>query len=572
MKSPRWEILMPWLLLALALLVYGPALEGGFIWDDESHVTHLESLRSAEGLRDIWTRVRPPATPQYYPLTFTVFWIQYRLWGLNPFGYHLVNVLLHAINGFLIWKLVRRMRWPGAGWAAVLFVAHPVLVMSVAWITELKNGLAGFFMLASLLACGRHAGWGEEGASHAVSLRGYLLALLFFFAAVLSKTPAGLLPLAFLLLTWLDRRPLGRAFWLRLVPFVALGVFMGFVTVSVEQVMGTAQAEFQWPWANRLILAGRSFWFYLGKLLWPARLLFIYPEFDLRPAHVWNFLWPVSVALVMALLWRQRGRIGREPLAAAVWFFLSGPAIALLHVLYMMQYTHVADHWQYFAAPAILILTAQALSRVAARGRAGTVAAGILVAVLGVRTHIQCRMYRDPETLWTTTLAGNPEAWMAHNNLGQICSHRGQLDEALWHYEEALRRRPENPDVLNNIATVWTKRGQLDRAAETFYRILVRRPAELAPRNNLANTLALMGDKPGAVMHYRELLRYHPDQPFPQVHFLLGKLLLELGEPGEAVRHLRTALELQPGYPEAAALLEQSLNAEKTGDESSLSR
>ena len=161
MKPPRWESLMPWFLLALAFIIYRPALEAGFIWDDESHVTHLESLRSVAGLRDIWILKRPPATPQYYPLTFTAFWLQYRLWGLNPWGYHLVNVLLHGFSGVLLWRWMRRMRWAGAALAAALFVAHPVFVMSVAWITELKNSLAGFLMLASLLAFCRHARFGE---------------------------------------------------------------------------------------------------------------------------------------------------------------------------------------------------------------------------------------------------------------------------------------------------------------------------------------------------------------------------------------------------------------------------
>src|ERR1043166_544503 len=144
------------LIVLLTITTYIPALRGGFIWDDEQYVTKNSTLRSARGLREIW--FNPEATVQYYPLTFTVFWLEYHLWGLHPFGYHLVNVLLHTANALLFWKLLSRLSVAGAWWAAAVFALHPVHVMSVAWIAELKNVLSGLFFLTALLAWVRFCG------------------------------------------------------------------------------------------------------------------------------------------------------------------------------------------------------------------------------------------------------------------------------------------------------------------------------------------------------------------------------------------------------------------------------
>ena len=135
-------------LLLIVMLAYIPAMRGGFVWDDIQYVVNNPTLRTLDGLREIW--FRPYSTPQYYPLVFTAFWAGYRLWGLNPFGYHLFNVLLHCLSIILLWLILRRLSVPGAWLAAAVFALHPINVESVAWITELKNVLSGSFYLASL--------------------------------------------------------------------------------------------------------------------------------------------------------------------------------------------------------------------------------------------------------------------------------------------------------------------------------------------------------------------------------------------------------------------------------------
>ncbi len=147
MKRISWRV---WALVGLTFLVYLPAIRGGFVWDDEAYVINNMTLRSLRGLWEIW--FQPARLVQYYPLTFTSLWINYQIGGLNPFGYHLVNVLLHSLNGFLVWRLLERLKVPGAWFAALLFLLHPVQVESVAWVTERKNVLSGFFYLSALLS------------------------------------------------------------------------------------------------------------------------------------------------------------------------------------------------------------------------------------------------------------------------------------------------------------------------------------------------------------------------------------------------------------------------------------
>jgi protein O-mannosyl-transferase len=144
MRSRLTTSAPPALLLVVAVLIaYLPALQGGYIWDDNRYVTENPILPQPDGLAAIWTD--PGATIQYYPMVFTTFWLEYRLWGLNPLGYHATNILLHALSALLLWAILRRLAVPGAWLAAALFALHPVHVESVAWVTERKNVLSGLF-------------------------------------------------------------------------------------------------------------------------------------------------------------------------------------------------------------------------------------------------------------------------------------------------------------------------------------------------------------------------------------------------------------------------------------------
>ena len=445
------------------LAAYFPALKAGFIWDDDGFVTRT-GLRSWHGLWRIW--FEPGATEQYYPVLHSAFWVEHGLWGEAALGYHLANLVLHAAAACLFALVLRRLwavgegaRVPEAGaWlAGMLFALHPVCVESVAWITEQKNTLSTVFYLLAALAYLRFdeqrwspasesaAGGGRRG------LTSYWLATGWFILALLSKTVTVTLPAALLVVGWWRR---GRLSWRRdgmpLAPWFALSAAAGLVTVWVERTfIGAQGAAFALGFTQRWMLVGRQIWFYVGKLVWPANLIFIYPRWKMDAATWWQGGYLLGVVALTAALWWWRRR-SRAPLAA--WLFFVGslfPTLGFFNV-YAFIFSYVADHWQYLASLGAFSVMAAGLARAlaaapAALARAGRMLVLLSLTGLGALTWRQCRMYRDAETLYRATLDRNSSCWMAHDNLGVILARTGRLPEALRHYEEALRLNPDIP-------------------------------------------------------------------------------------------------------------------------------
>jgi hypothetical protein len=273
----------PWFLaLVLAVVTfaaYQPTWHAGFIWDDPEHLTANPAVAASNGLQMIWSSL---AVSRYYPLTLTTFWIQRRLWGLNPLPYHLVNVALHATNGVLIFGLLRRLRVPAAWLAAMLWVLHPVNVESVAWITELKNTQSGFFFFLSILCflrfdAGKKPGW-------------YALAIAGGLAAMPSKPSTVVLPVVLLLCVWWERGRWTRQDIVRIAPFFGLAVGMSVLTVIEQRghVLRAGTTEWQLGPAERLVVAGKAIWFYAAKVLWPVRLAFVYPRWAADASSLWS--------------------------------------------------------------------------------------------------------------------------------------------------------------------------------------------------------------------------------------------------------------------------------------------
>ena len=361
-----------------------PALRGGFNWDDDAYVTNNLTLRSVHGLSQIWGQLT--ATPQYYPLVFTSFWLEYHLWGLNPLGYHVVNVLLHALAAMLLWRVLVRLQLPGAWLAAGIFALHPVAVESVAWVTERKNVLSAVFYFAAALAYLR---WRDDGTtttglratSSWRSLVLYLLSLALFICALFSKTVTASLPAALLLVIWWKHgRIAGRDVW-PLLPFFVAGAALGLVTSWLERThVGANGPEWALSFFDRCLIAGRALWFYAGKLFWPANLTFIYPRWQIDPGIWWQWLFPAAAIALVMILWSLRGRIGRGPLVAVLFF--AGtllPALGFANV-YPMRYSFVADHFQYLASVGLIVLAAAGLTKnlpaSSVRGGVGAAAPG----------------------------------------------------------------------------------------------------------------------------------------------------------------------------------------------------
>jgi Flp pilus assembly protein TadD len=532
---------------AAVLLAYLPALFGGFVWDDDSHVTGAMALRTAEGLRDIW--LKPGATCQYYPLTFTAFWLQYHLWALHPFGYHAVNILLHAANALLLRHLLHRMRAPGAWWAAGLFALHPVYVMSVAWITELKNVLSTAFALGSALLLLRHWEEQERGtARRPVLLLGAAWTL--FACALLSKTAALVLPVGVGALLWWRTGRLGRRQAVTLALMLAAGIAAGLATLWIERTLvGARGEEFHLSLPERIIVAGRSFWFYLGKLFWPARLSFIYPTWEVHAADWRSYLFPASALALLAAAWLSRGRIGRGPFAALAHFALASPVLVLFQVIFMMRYTYVSDHWQYVSSIGVVALVAGAAETVGRRfdsgGRriAGAGAAALL-AVLGALTWRQATIYRNIETLWRDTLAKNPQCWMAHNNLGLVLVDRGDLAGAIHHHREAIRIKPDHAKARANLGVALVKAGRSAEAAAQYTRALELDPSCAEALANWGMLLVKQGKTEEGLSRVEQAMRIRPG--FDEAVNGMGLVLAGQGKEEEAIRQFERALAINP--------------------------
>jgi Flp pilus assembly protein TadD len=534
------------LLLAAVLIAYRPAWNGGFLWDDAAHVTRPE-LRSWHGLWRIWFDIG--ATQQYYPLLHSAFWVQHRLWGERPFGYHVVSILLHACVALLAGLMLRRLSVPGAYLAAAIFALHPVHVESVAWISELKNTLSAVFYLTAALAYVRFK---ERGPGRT---RSYALALFLFALALASKTVTATLPVALLAIDWWRQ---GGLSWRRdirpLVPFAVLGAGAGLFTAWMEHyVIGAEGAEFALGFGARALVAGRATWFYLASLVWPAHLTFIYPRWRVDTHAWWQSVYPAAALAGLAALWAWR-RHGRGPLAAVLFFVGTlFPVLGFFNV-YPFLFSFVADHFQYLASLGIIALGAAGIARLLQRVAGWRRSAGhalclALLTVLGMLTWRQSRLYADVETLYRATITGNSECWMAYNNLAGVLIERGAIDEALPLVQTALALRPDYPEAYNNLGLAMASRGQIDQAIAQYRRALELRPDYAEAHNNVGLALAGLGEIDQAIGHFRRALEI--DAGYPGVHYNLAMALAARGDVDRAVAHLRDAIALRPDYAEA---------------------
>jgi len=594
----RW---VPWgtaaLIFGLVLACYWPALRGGMLWDDAAHITRPD-LRSWSGLGRIW--FEKGATQQYYPVLHTAFWIEHRLWGDATVGYHLVNVILHAASSCLFALILRRLMdgrraqpldsardaglvdgpveglrpdlpsGPGVEWpAAAVFAVHPVCVESVAWISEQKNTLSLLFYLLAALA--------YLDFDVRRGIRSYGAALAFFLLALGSKTVTATLPAALLLVFWWQRGRLsGKRDIAPLLPWFVLAAVAGLFTAWVERkVIGAQGAPFALSALERLLLAGRVVWFYLGKLVWPAGLTFVYPHWQVVATRLewWAGLGGVVAVTAALCLVHRRARGSPARVATtghAGWLLFNGSLFPVLGFfnIYPFLFSYVADHFQYLASLGIIATAVPGSARWLARGppamRAGARAAAVLlVAALALLSNRQSRGYRDSGTLYRTTLALNPECWMARVNLAvELAQSPAGVPEALRLYAEALRLNPANAEGHNNYGNLLaTLPGRASEALAHFEEALHLRPDFADAHANYANLLAtLPGRTPDALAQYAEALRLAPGTA--EVHYSLANALARIpGRMPEALAEYELALRLKPDFAQAHYNLAVQLSA-----------
>jgi tetratricopeptide (TPR) repeat protein len=511
---------------------------------------------------------------------------EYHLWGLSPAGYHIVNALVHAGGVILLWRILVRLEIPGAWLAAAFFAIHPVQVESVAWVTERKNVLSGLFYFLSALLYLRWLSVADvEGSSNKDRQRNilYAFSLGAFVLALLSKTVACTLPVALLIIQWWKNQGrLRLKDFARLGPFFILGGALAMVTAWMERHhvgAGNQGGGEVWTlsFADRILIAGRALWFYVYKLLWPAKLTFIYPKWQITTGVIGQWIFPAAVGIVVLLLWVARRRIGRGPLVAVLFFVVTlAPALGFVDV-FPFRYSYVADHFQYMACAGLLVLAAVGLRQLPRPALA------VLLVFLALLTWRQTAIYRNLESLWRDTLSKNPGSWMAHSNLAMTLLSDGRTEESLKHLEAAESLKPDSfeiestlgwiylesgrlddafprlrkaaatgaidPMVHFNLATVYYRKGELFDATDELKRALAFDPRYVPALNELGAILLAQGRTPEALSHLEKAVAEDPE--FLSARFNLANTLLQAGRRTEAIEQLNQALSKHPESAEA---------------------
>ena len=549
--------------LALCLLIavcFFPATQAGFIWDDLAF-TSAQPVSDWSGLWQIWfTPGDIDKEGHYWPALYTTFWLEHKLWGFNPLGYHIVNLLLHAGVTLLLWHLLRRLEVPGAwAWvAAAVFAVHPLHVESVAWVIGRKDLLATLFYLAAALNYIRFA---QDPLQHR---RHYAFALAFFMLSLMSKSIAVTFPVALLLWHWWRRGRVTGADLARALPFLLLGVCV--TVLDWLAYKNLEQISFDYSQLERVLLAAQALWFYVGKLLWPTGLAVIYPKWEVSAASpaAWGYF--IAAVAVVALLWFYRRRITRAPLAAAAFFAVTlSPTLGFVDYGYM-QFSFVADRYQYLAGAGVIALGVCAAAwgaqaALGARKGAELMVSAVLMALafvllipLGIATWQHAGIYRSEESFFRHITTVNPRARLAFYNLGREYIRQERYDDAHTafrsEYRFALAQQPLDVKRLSKanlgIGIVAERQGRIDEAA-AHYRSSMR-DSEIA-FHRLATLLSKQKRYREALELYETFVQTNPNNA--KLHSDMGITLFRLNRPEEALQSFERALVLDPDLKEA---------------------
>ena len=554
MKQTKLTVLVGCVVIVGAcFLAYSPAMKGDFLWDDSKYVVNNPLLSAPDGLWRIWFSTDVPS--QYFPLVYTALRFEFNLWGLNPFYFHLTNISIHVISALLIWLILSRLSIPAGWFAAAVFALHPVNVESVAWITELKNTLMLLFFLLSVLF---YMGAVLRSRTRGGAIVFYILSLICYVLSLLSKTTACVLPVVLIIIIWLKRLPLNRRRLLGVVPYFVIGLVMGLLTMYWEyHYQGVDRIDLHLGFLDRLLIAARAIWFYAGKVFWPVNLAFSYPRWDIDPRVPAQYLWLVSCLLAAGGLWLFRNLLGRGVIAGVVFFVVALVPMLSFFQLYTFLYTWVADHYQYIAIIGLIAVAAGGGAKIfysfGKGGRVlGVIVAGAVLLALGSLTWRQARLYGNSELIWRDTLAKNPDSWLAHNNLGQMCIAQNKLDEAIFHITRSLELAKLAPvahahDIAAahfNLALVYKQQQRYDDAVEQFQQALNINPGDVEARLEMADALESQGLLDEAGAQYEKLLQMGVDARI--VHYRFAQILIRQEQLPGAVEQLHKALDSDP--------------------------
>ncbi len=527
-------------LLAAVMLAYQPAWQGVFIWDDDLHLLNNPVLQP-NGWLHTWV---PGSYVNYWPITFEAYRLQYAVWRLNPIGFHVVNIVLHALSALFCGESSCICRRPAPCSRRPFSRLHPVNVESVAWITQLKNILSLLLTLVSMLFYLKHERYGGRWR--------YAASLGVFCLATLSKGMTLTLPVVLLACAWWQRGRIARRDVLRAAPFLLVGLLMAGMEIYLQHVSAAGAGVIVRcdDFFSRAAVAGCAVWFYVGKLIWPVHLLFVYPRWNINEYDWLSYLPGVLLAVILAAAWQRRKTWGRPLLMLTVCYVvLLMPALGFANI-YFMRYSLVADHWQYAAMIVPCTFFAGATATLAGLGRWGR-PAGCLIclglsAVLAFLTFRQSQIYANLETLYTATIAGNPDCWLAHGNLGEYLASQGKPYSAIAEYRKALKINPDCLESRNNLGYALAGLGRFNEAVAEYRKAIKIKPDCTTAYRNLADALAKLGWPDDSIAAYREALKAVPDNM--EIHNNLAGFLLEHGRIDEAIGEFQAELKIAPNF------------------------
>jgi lipoprotein NlpI len=579
-------------IVAAVFLIFSPVFQGEWLWDDDSLITNNLLVHSSNGLWKIW--FEPDTLIDYFPLKVSVEWIEWHLWGMDTLGYHLVSIALHAVSALLVWRLLAKFGLRLAWLGGLLFAIHPLMVESVAWISELKNTLS---LPPFLLAMCAWLDYDERGRR-----QDYLRALVLFLVAMLCKTTMVMFPVALLLHAWWKRGRIGWQDMRNSAPFFALSLMLGIITALFlhQHAIGERPIPVGGLFA-RLALAGLSFVFYFSKCVLPIQMSPMYPKWEIDPPTAVQFFPWLVIAGVFFFLWTKRQGWGRHVLLGLGFFALMlAPFVGLTTASYM-TFTWVMDHLLYLPVIGLIGLAVAGAEHVdnllppMAR-LCGRSVAALLLALLAYGSYDYAEDFSSPKSLWTYTIGVNPGAFMAYNDLGAVYAREHQYEEALHLYDLSLRLNPTFLGTIFNVAGAYSEMGLSKEALSSYEKLLkidpdfgmgwnsmgnvyihegrveeakacYERAVQLNPdypdsQNNLGNILVKEGNLPGALEHYSQALRINPD--YIEAHNSKGAVLARMGDIAGAIREFQEALRIKPDHAAARSNLEQALQFQAT--------
>ena len=541
-------ILRAAVILALGLFIYWPSLNGDWLWDDRDLIADNALIHNPDGLWKIW--FQPTVMFDFLPLKISVEWIEWRLFGEETLGYHLVSLALHLASVFLLWRLFFKLGLRYAWLGALLFLVHPVQVESVAWIAELKNTLSLPFFLVAMIAWLDYDARGKRTS--------YALAIGLFLLAMLSKPTMVMFPFVVLLHAWWRRGRITVKDLLASAPFFLVSLAIGTATVAfLGKTAGEQHVLLGGP-LSRLACAGLSLAFYFSKCVLPLDLMSIYPRWNIDPPSPLQFLpWPI-IAGVLWFLWSKRTGWGRHALFGLGFFVLNLLPFIGLNAGSYMNYSWVMDHLLYIPMIGLVALAIAAAQLPALPQRIAAAFLAVIVAWMTWASHGYASLYTSLDALWGHNVAVNPNAALPHNDLGVAFARKGQIAEALAQFRIAAALDPRYTDAHHNFALELLSTGHPGDALPEFEIVRKLSPTNAESYYNIGVALTQLDRDAEAIPEYQHALALDPN--YPAACNNLAVSLARLKRLDEALATVQAGLKIAPSDPSLqntlAALLE----------------